>query len=220
MSSGTEWPGQRPERRPYGRLAPPPGYPNEKELYADPENWTYPLNSAVRARLARRYFNDERNRSKYTEEERRYIDARIDDALHRFGFEVTSLSQAGSESLRKTGAPISAKKLEQATTSDLLLHFLGRARLERAKEIDPSLVRIEFISGDQVKAKIKDYTVEIDLQERIIRHNCPDWEKWTTQKMMCKHVGRLFLTLDEQISTPLLRQIYTEKESWEFTQVN
>ncbi len=79
MASTNEGPGRRPTKRPYGRPAPPPGYPKDTELYADPENLLYPVNTPVRARLARRYFDDEKNRSKYTEEERQYIDAKIND---------------------------------------------------------------------------------------------------------------------------------------------
>lgn len=218
MTSTTKWPGRRPERRPYGRPAPPPGYPKDRELYADPENLLYPVNTPVRARLARRYFDDEKNRSRYSEEERQYIDAKINDALHRFGFTTTTATNAkiATQRTRKVGAEISVDELGNATTDELLLHFLGNARLERAQAIDSELVIIESITGDTLHAKVKEYSIEINIPEHYIKHDCPDWENWGEQKMMCKHVGKLFLTLDEKISTSLLRRIYTEKDSWQF----
>ncbi len=218
MASTTEWPGRRPDKRPYSRPTPPPGYPKDREEYADPENLLYPVNTPVRARLARRYFDDEKNRSKYTEEERQYIDAKINDALHRFGFAVTPAENETTTATRtrKAGAEISPGELEDATADELLLHFLGKARLERAQAIDSSLVNIESITGDTLLARVKDYTIEINIPKRYIRHNCLDWENWSEQKMMCKHIGKVFLTLDEKISTPLLKKIYTEKDSWQF----
>jgi hypothetical protein len=38
----------------------------------------YPLDKPTRAKLARRYFDELRNRNKYTEQERLFIDSRID----------------------------------------------------------------------------------------------------------------------------------------------
>ncbi len=216
MASTTKWPGRRPEKRPYGRPNPPPGYPKDREQYADPENLMYPVNTPVRARLARRYFDEERNRSKYTEEERQYIDAKINDALHNFGFANVPAEEGTLQRTRKASPEIAPEELEYATTEELLLHFLGKARLERAQAIDPSLVNIESITGDRLSAKVKEYTIEVDVPERYIKHDCPDWENWGTQKMMCKHVGKVFLTLDEKIATPLLREIYREKDSWQF----
>jgi hypothetical protein len=37
----------------------------------------YPLDKPTRAKLARRYFDELRNRNKYTEQERLFIDSRI-----------------------------------------------------------------------------------------------------------------------------------------------
>ncbi len=217
MASTTEGPGRRPERRPYGRPVPPPGYPKDRELYADPENLLYPVNTPVRARLARRYFDDEKNRSKYTEDERQYIDAKINDALLRFGFAVTEEDAKKTiQRTRKASMELSPSELENATAEEILLYFLGKARLERAQAIDSSLITIESITGDTLSAKVKDYTIEINIPEHYIEHNCPDWENWSEQKMMCKHIGKVFLSLDEKISTPLLKKIYSEKDVWQF----
>jgi hypothetical protein len=69
-------PGKMPHKKSFGRLVPPANYPTDPQLYADPENYMYPLDKPIRAKLARRYFDESRNRSKYTEDERLFIDSR------------------------------------------------------------------------------------------------------------------------------------------------
>jgi hypothetical protein len=41
----------------------------------------YPLDKPIRAKLARRYFDESHNRSKYTEEERLFIDSRSGERI-------------------------------------------------------------------------------------------------------------------------------------------
>ena len=72
----------KPGRKRDGRLGPPQGYPKDPDRYADPANWKYPVHTPFHARAARRYFNEPRNRAKYTPEEQAYIDAR---AIRRRG---------------------------------------------------------------------------------------------------------------------------------------
>src|SRR5437773_8189202 len=64
----------KPSRKRDGRLGPPQGYPKDPDKYADPANWKYPVHTPFHARAARRYFNEPRNRVKYTPEEQAYID--------------------------------------------------------------------------------------------------------------------------------------------------
>jgi hypothetical protein len=83
-----DMPGTRPARRPDGRPGPPKGYPKNAELYADPANWKYPVHTPIHAQRARQYFNKPANRAKYTAAEREFMDARINEALRRFGVTV------------------------------------------------------------------------------------------------------------------------------------
>src|SRR5256884_5472154 len=78
----------KPGRKRDGRLGPPQGYPKDPEKYGDPANWKYPVHTTFHARAARRYFNEPRNRAKYTPEEQAYIDKKINEALERFGVAV------------------------------------------------------------------------------------------------------------------------------------
>ncbi|HKW43241.1 MAG TPA: DUF6582 domain-containing protein, partial [Thermoplasmata archaeon] len=64
----------KPSRKRDGRLGPPERYPKDPEKYGDPANWKYPVHTPFHARAARRYFNEPRNRAKYTPEEQAYID--------------------------------------------------------------------------------------------------------------------------------------------------
>ena len=64
----------KPSPKRDGRLGPLEGYPKDPEKYGDPANWKYPVHTPFHARAARRYFNEQRNRAKYTPEEQAYID--------------------------------------------------------------------------------------------------------------------------------------------------
>lgn len=67
-----------------GHRTPPPGYPTDREQYADPVNYKYPLNGA-HARDAVDYYNEDGEREKggYTAKEWKIIGRRIVDACNR-----------------------------------------------------------------------------------------------------------------------------------------
>jgi hypothetical protein len=203
---------KKPERKPFGRDGPPKGYPKDQSLYADPENWRYPLHTSWNAKAARRYFNDSSNRQKYNEEERAYIDWRIDEALRRFEQQDKSRVTA-----RPRPRPPLRKKVERLSLKELLKLFLGGPRLKRAEEMDDSLVLISRKDGHRIDGKIKEYTVQIDLDNHTILHDCLDWRKNMQSKNMCKHLGKLLLILGHNTATELLRGILNNPEDWKFT---
>jgi hypothetical protein len=203
--------GERPEKKPFGRNAPPAGYPKDQSVYADPENWRYPLHTPWHAKAARRYFDDWPNRAKYTEEERRYIDWRIDEALKKF--EARALSNKSKRPPLKIPAK---KNIEEMPLNDLLKLFLGAARLARVDEIDDSVVSISKTSSDELAGKVKDYVIEIDLKNRTILHDCQDWRKNIDSKNMCKHLGKFLRTLGNERAANLLRDIIKNREAWRF----
>lgn len=203
--------GKKPGRKLFGRDGPPKGYPKDQAAYADPENWRYPLHTPWHAKAARRYFDDAPNRSKYTKEEQAYIDSRIDQALEKFGKSVPSTSK------RRPPPKVPSRKAEELSLDQLLRLFLGGARLQRAKEIDDSLVSVSDLTPDHVEGKVKDYIVEVDLKKRTILHDCEDWRKNLGSKNMCKHLGKFLLTLDEKRATDMLRRVLVDKDQWTFT---
>lgn len=203
--------GTKPDKKPFGREGPPKGYPKDQAVYADPENWRYPLHTPSHAKAARRYFDDSSNRAKYTRDEQAYIDWRINQALEKFA------KSGPSTSVRRPPPKVPSRKAEELTLEQLLRLFLGAARLQRAKEIDDVLVTISDSTSDHILAKVKEYVVEINFKNRTVLHDCQDWRKNVASKNMCKHLGKFLLTLDEKRTTNFLREVLVNKDKWTFT---
>jgi len=204
--------GRKPERKRFGRDGPPRGYPKDQSLYADPENWRYPLHTSWHARAARRYFDDPSNRNRYSKEEQEYIDSRINQALS----ELDGKSSARKPSVRTTPS-VPPDRVGELALDDLLRKFLGAARLERAKQMDDSLISITREDSEVIEGKVKEYVVRIDVPNRTILHDCQDWTNNVESKNMCKHLGKLLLTLDEGKAANILRGVLREMSEWTFT---
>ena len=209
---------RRPARKPDGRPGPPPRYPKDPAKYADPANWKYPVHTAFHARAARRYFNDTRNRAKYSGAEQAYVDKKIDAALKRLGVAVKITAGAvepEGETLRED-VP-SKKAIEAMSREDLLRLFLGGLRFKSALGINYSLVTFQENRLGRIEAKVKQYHVVLDLPQRFLSHDCADWATGRARaRLFCKHIGRLFLNLREDQATPLLRTLLQERALWEF----
>ena len=211
-------PGKMPDRRPFGRREPPCNFPTEPPQYADPQNYMYPLDKPIRAKLARRYFDEPRNRNKYTEEERLFIDSRIDEALKRFGITIGEALAPSPPRTYRRKAPrrASTNELDKLDLDGLLQRFLGSARLERAKSIPDSLVSLSSLDHQAIAGNVKQYTIQIDLKNKGITHDCDDWKKNMTSRLMCKHLGKAFLMIGNSRATAILRQILSELDDWTF----
>jgi hypothetical protein len=207
MAEGQEIVGRVPERKPDGREGPPRNYPKDPEAYADPRNWKYPVHTPFHARAARRYFDRPENRRKYTPEERKYIDWRIDEALKRFG-----VIEGREEEDRRV--PFD-KEVEEMDLHDLLLYMVGGDRLRRAAEIPAQEVTLERRPGS-IAGTVKEYPVRIDLQDKRIIHNCGDWQRRSGVGLLCKHLARVFQVLPEQEAVRILRRLVRERERWIF----
>jgi Family of unknown function (DUF6582) len=208
--------GKKPARKPFGRDGPPKGYPKDQSLYADPENWRYPIHTSWHARAARRYFDDLANRSKYSKDEQDYIDWRINQALKK-----SNLGSGTSGSRKRLPPPtVNTERIDELSLEDLLRIFLGPARLKRAKEMDDSLVAITQENSDVIEGKVKEYVFKVDVPNRTILHDCQDWRNNMGSKSMCKHLGRLLMSLDEGKAAKILRQVLREKDRWSFISPN
>lgn len=201
--------GKKPDKKPHGRDGPPTGYPKDKSIYADPENWKYPLHTSWHAKAARRYFDDPLNREKYSEDERAYIDWRINKALNKFHKTLTKASTRTTPSRRRNTSSV---PLEEN-----LLAFMDAGRIQRGVEIDDSLVTIEESTPEMLRARVKDYIVQIDMANKIILHDCEDWRKHIGAKKMCKHFAKLLTVIDYSSAKQLLERITSEKDRWNFT---
>lgn len=83
--------------------------------------------------------------------------------------------------------------------------------------MDDSLVSITRENSDVIEGRVKDYLFRIDIPNLTILHDCQDWRNNKDSKNMCKHLGKLFMMLDDGKSANILRQILREKDRWSFT---
>ena len=119
--------------------------------------------------------------------------------------------EAGIETLERF-----AEEEEELSVGDLLLRFMGSSRLTRAERIGDSEIRMVRDSEECIEARVGEYTIEMDLRERVLRHDCADWSKGLDQKRICKHVGKLFLTIPEKRAATILKDLWEEKDKWKF----
>jgi len=122
----------------------------------------------------------------------------------------------------KTSAIIKVPKIEafvepsQLDLESLLHTFLDAGRLKRARGIKDNELRIEKETDNRIEATVREYHIVVDLEARTILHDCADWSKMLHAKAFCKHIGKLFLSLDREKATDMLRKIYTQKDAWQF----
>jgi len=102
------------------------------------------------------------------------------------------------------------------TVADLILRLTDEARLERGMEIKDNEIAIEELTEQTITAKIRNYGIRIDFEERVLQHDCDDWRKGIGIKRLCKHVTKLFLALPPARSNRILKDITENKSSWKF----
>jgi len=122
----------------------------------------------------------------------------------------------------KTKAKVKETTLEafvgpmEASLESLLRYFMDEERLKRAARIKDHELTVQQETNNQIKATIRDYNVVIDLENLTVLHDCADWSKVSLSKRFCKHLGKLMLSLNKEKASKILKQIYTNKEKWEF----
>jgi uncharacterized protein YecE (DUF72 family) len=107
----------------------------------------------------------------------------------------------------------------QPTGTDLerLLHyFIDVQRLKRAQEIEDEELTITVQTDNQVQATIREYHIVIDIERRLIEHDCADLERVSLIKKLCKHVGKLLLSIDKEKAEEILKDLYEHLEAWQF----
>ena len=105
---------------------------------------------------------------------------------------------------------------EELTVPDMLTRFMDPRRLARAEKIGEQELTILSSSDERLEAKVKDYRIEIDLGQRTVKHDCDDYRKGMGRKRMCKHLGRLFLSLPPGQAKRVLDAIWGDVEGWVF----
>ncbi|MBM1155024.1 hypothetical protein DRN94_004025, partial [archaeon] len=96
----------------------------------------------------------------------------------------------------------------------MLAYFMDEKRLRRAKEIPDKEVVVEEADETGIHARIRTYTIIIDLENREILHDCADWSRVSAAGQFCKHVGKLFLSIPVQQAIAILTDLYHQRDSW------
>ena len=208
----------KPARKRDGRPGPPERYPKDPDKYGDPANWKYPVHTPFHARAARRYFDDLRNRGKYTEGEQAYIDKKINEALTRYGIPIALGPSAKEPEAATIQADIPINKdIDRMTLDELLLAFLGENRLASAREIPGDQVHVDKESKSLISGSVKEYSVVIDIAQQRIDHDCVDFRTNRAKgKLLCKHLGAFLQRVDPKTATSLLRRLLRERDRWTF----
>jgi uncharacterized protein YecE (DUF72 family) len=114
--------------------------------------------------------------------------------------------------------PLEAFQVEEKglSVADLMLRFTDTGRLSRAEKIKDSELTINANTGGRIQAEIRDYFIDVDIEGRVLRHDCDDWRKGADRKRLCKHVAKLFLSIPSSQAESLLSDIWENKDGWRF----
>jgi len=109
---------------------------------------------------------------------------------------------------------------DRAKIVDLLGSVMGETRLARSFTIPDEDVKIKEANLKTIDAKIRDYTLKMDMASKTIVHDCGDWERAIETRQLCKHIGKVLLTIPEQVALAWVSAIHENIEAWKFKQPN
>jgi hypothetical protein len=98
----------------------------------------------------------------------------------------------------------------------LLHYFIDANRFKRAERIKDRELNVVKETDERIEAVIRDYHIMIDLKTRTILHDCADWSRVSTSKRLCKHIGKLLLSIDREKATKILKKVIAQKDAWQF----
>ena len=105
---------------------------------------------------------------------------------------------------------------EGLSVADHLTRFMDSRRLGRAEKISDSDLTVTESGDESIKARLRDYYIEVDMENQVIKHDCDDWRKGMRRKRMCKHLGKLFLSLPPGQAKRVLERIWKDVDGWGF----
>ncbi|MFQ5758284.1 MAG: DUF72 domain-containing protein [Candidatus Bathyarchaeia archaeon] len=108
------------------------------------------------------------------------------------------------------------EKIEKMSFKELLEVSMPPHKIKRAKRIKDEEVTIHEATDKHVRAQIRDYHLLIDLKKRVVFHDCADWSRCIPVKQLCKHVGKVMISLPEERAVEILRMICLQRDEWEF----
>ena len=129
--------------------SPPKGYPENRDQYADPENYKYPLDTENHVRTALCYFSKGANRSGggYSPEEQKFMWRRILAAAKKHGIKLSPDVEKRGEALGSENDDNDSKRDEKVaggnTALDPMAKFKERMRRAGYGHLDHSKFRGE-----------------------------------------------------------------------------
>lgn len=99
---------------------------------------------------------------------------------------------------------------------DALTSLMGESRLARALAISDDDVIVKLATKQRVEARVRDYTLVMDMRSKTILHDCGDWERAVETRQLCKHIGKVLLSMPEEITLEWTEQIGSDIEGWKF----
>jgi len=111
---------------------------------------------------------------------------------------------------------VTTPEVEKLKLEELIMIFTGKERFVRAMSIKDEEVSELKTGKDSIKAKVREYNILIDANNRVILHDCADWARCILEKKFCKHLGKVFLLMLEEDAISLLKRVLQERDSWEF----
>jgi len=129
---------------------------------------------------------------------------------------------------KKTAQMTSIIEKDETTSFSILLKsFVERGTINRAANIsstDFDIKELDITKGVTKStvsgSKEESYYIEIDINKKLLKHNCHDFEtRRSKNKQFCKHLTRFFLLLKEKNKGSaefFLKDLAENIDKWEF----
>jgi uncharacterized protein YecE (DUF72 family) len=141
--------------------------------------------------------------------------------------QVTTKQKIAHEKITKyreeTIRPIGVQPLEAFSESDEdlsiadhLLRFTDARRIGRGEKISNSELVISLSRDDHLIGNVRDYYIDVNINQKVIKHNCDDWRKGRNGKRFCKHLVKFFLELPPGQASSVLSSIWDNIDGWSF----
>lgn len=146
------------------------------------------------------------------------------ELLDMFGL----LDEAGRRELERIRKTIdglaSSKRLSRYRPEDVmamdlitLLTILSDGkRVERGLKISSSEIGVIEAGEGLYRYRIRDYIVVIDAGERVVIHDCADWERVHREKKLCKHLVRILTVMPRKEAVEIARDMALNLDLWTF----
>lgn len=107
---------------------------------------------------------------------------------------------------------------DRAKLVEFLGTIMGETRLARSFTIPDDDVQIREANPKIILANIRKYALRMEMSQRTIVHDCGDWERAVETRQLCKHIGKVLLTIPEPIALEWVSAIQENLDAWKFEQ--